>query len=178
MRPPSSSARCATPQHYAPAKAARSTMRSISPMPDLNTPQYISRRPQPVTSSCLLVTHGTGPVSAALDQLADRVRCTSCIGEDTRRRQGGGGSRGSAPHRGSHCCRDSGDPQGRSGWAEGGALSRRRSSAVSSRGWCSCVNQGGGVRILAAAGVPIGFGPLLNGVLCAAPVRVLAVPEG
>jgi hypothetical protein len=41
------------------------------------------------------------------------------------------------------------------------------------------VNQGGGTRILAAAGVPIGFGPLLNGVLCAARVRVLAaVPEG
>ena len=40
----SSNAHCATPRPSAPAKATRSTTRSIIPMPEVSTPQYITAR--------------------------------------------------------------------------------------------------------------------------------------
>ena len=42
--PASSSARCATPRPSAPAKATRSTTRSITATPEVSTPQYITAR--------------------------------------------------------------------------------------------------------------------------------------
>jgi hypothetical protein len=66
-----------------------------------------------------------GPKVILMTRLVGRARCTSCIGAGTRRRQGRRSLRSS--HRmDSHCCRGSGDPQGRWGCAEDRALARTR----------------------------------------------------